>query len=189
MPVMDKPEPAGGASARVLPLPDSVLPEPATPPPAAVLPPLASVTAPVIDLQAPLLFKVRYSLVEYVVFMWQHTGYLIRRRRIGRFNMFWMTWTNTWSAALHFTLQGRSRHVYEFTVDQHGIVRTTGSGVTLVPWTDVSAIRRYARGYMIVLKRGTLPIPYRCLDVQQAAAMEVYAVRLREAARLQSRLH
>lgn len=124
-------------------------------------------------------FKVRYALPEYVSFMWQHAGYLIRRRRIGRFSTWWMLAKSTSAAALHFVLQGRSRHLYDFTIDDHGIIRTSGTGVTLVPWGDVSAIRRYSRGYMMVLKRGTLPIPFRCLSGLQASCMDRFADNLR----------
>ncbi|HWJ93208.1 MAG TPA: hypothetical protein VNT33_00680, partial [Telluria sp.] len=28
-------------------------------------------------------FKVRYTTIEYASFMWQHTRFLIRRRRVG----------------------------------------------------------------------------------------------------------
>ena len=124
-------------------------------------------------------FKVRYSLPEYVSFMWQHGGYLIRRRRIGRLASLWLLFKSTAAAAMHFVTQGRSRHLYDFTIDEHGIVRTNGAGVTLVPWSDVSAIRRYTRGYMLVLKRGTLPIPYRCLDGAQSGVMDAFAVTLK----------
>ena len=124
-------------------------------------------------------FTVRYSLPEYVSFMWQHGGYLIRRRRMGRLVSLWLLFKSTSAAAMHFVTQGRARHLYDFTIDEHGIVRTNGTGVTLVPWSDVSAIRRYSRGYMLVLKRGTLPIPYRCLDGAQAGAMDALAGTLR----------
>lgn len=184
MPGLDQPEPAGGAPAGALPLHDSARLMAAPSP--ALIPMAVPLAATIAGASESLTFKVRYTLGEYIVFMWQHTGYLIRRRRIGRFNTLSMTLSSTWSAAFHFVMQGRARHEYEFTIDQHGVLRTHGSGVTLVPWSDVSAIRRYTRGYMMVLKRGTLPIPYRCLDVPQAAAMEVYAVRLREIARLQA---
>ncbi|QYF91640.1 YcxB family protein [Massilia sp. PAMC28688] len=120
-------------------------------------------------------FKVRYALPEYVSFMWQHAGYLIRRRRIGKFATWWMLTKSTSAAAMHFVAQGRSRHLYDFLVDVHGIVRTSGTGVTLVPWGDVIAIRRYTNGYMMVLKRGTLPVPFRCLDTAQTRLMEVFA--------------
>ena len=123
-------------------------------------------------------FKVRYALPEYVSFMWQHAGYLIRRRRIGRLATWWMLAKSTSSAAMNFVVQGRSRHLYDFQIDDHGIIRTSSMGVTLVPWADVSAIRRYSRGYMMVLKRGTLPIPFRCLSLAQAGVMDVFAATL-----------
>lgn len=140
----------------------------------------ASAAAPDPDPErAQLHFTVRYALPEYVSFMWQHGGYLIRRRRIGRLASLWLLFKSTAAAAMHFVTQGRARHLYDFTIDEHGIVRTNGTGVTLVPWSDVSAIRRYTRGYMLVLKRGTLPIPYRCLDGAQSGAMDAFAVTLR----------
>ena len=128
-------------------------------------------------------FKVRYALPEYISFMWQHAGYLIRRRRVGRLSTWWLLARSTATAAMHFVLQGRSRHLYDFQIDDHGIIRTSGSGVTLVPWADVSAIRTYTRGYMMVLKRGTLPIPFRCLSLAQAGCMDRFAATVNAAAR------
>ena len=142
---------------------------------------LGSAPTPAASVGDQLNFSVRYALPEYVSFMWQHTGYIIRRRRIGRLGTLWMTAKNTAAAATHFVAQGRSRCIYDFTIDDHGIIRTNGSGVTLVPWADVTAIRRYTRGYMLVLKRGTLPIPFRCLNRSQAGIMDSFAIVLRAA--------
>jgi hypothetical protein len=129
----------------------------------------------------PLEFSVRYSLGEYVSFMWQHARYLIHRRRIGALASWYMLVKSTWSAGFHFVMQGRSRHTYGFTIDQHGIVRTGPGGVTLIGWEDVSAIRSYSRGRLLVLKRGTLPIPARCLDRQQSDSLAAYAASVRAA--------
>jgi hypothetical protein len=116
-------------------------------------------------------FAVRYRLGEYAGFMWQHGRFLIRRRRIG-FPLGWyLLLKSTALAMLHFILLGRSRRTYEFDIDEHGIVRTTGSGVTLIDWADVLTVRDYSRGLMVVLKRGTLPIPFRCLDSAQLASL------------------
>jgi len=115
-------------------------------------------------------FFVRYSLGEYVSFMWQHGGFLIRRRRVRWPASFFLRLRSTLGAGLNFVLLGRGRRTYEFTIDQHGIVRTSG-GVTLIEWDDVAAVRTYSRGFMMVLKRGTLPIPFRCLSQQQTATM------------------
>ncbi|MGJ9417006.1 YcxB family protein [Massilia sp. CMS3.1] len=119
-------------------------------------------------------FFVRYSLREYIGFMWQHGGFLIRRRRIAWPGSLYLRIKSTASAALHFVLLGRGRRTYEFTIDEHGIVRTSG-GVTLINWTDVLAVRTYSRGFMMVLKRGTLPIPFRCLNEAQRGAMRALA--------------
>jgi hypothetical protein len=129
----------------------------------------------------PLEFSVRYSLGEYVSFMWQHARYLIRRRRIGAPSSWYMLVKTTWSAGFHFVIQGRSRHTYGFAIDQHGIVRTGPGGVTLIGWEDVSAIRSYSRGRMLVLKHGTLPIPARCLNRQQSDSLAAYAASIRAA--------
>ena len=123
-------------------------------------------------------FLVRYALPEYVSFMWQHGGYLIRRRRIGGMAGLYMRIKSTATAALHFVMLGRGKRTYEFTIDAHGIVRATtqaAGGVTLIDWADVMAIRSYSCGFMLMLKRGTLPIPFRCLDADGTAAMRAYA--------------
>jgi hypothetical protein len=128
-------------------------------------------------------FSVRYSMPEYVSFMWQHGGYLIRRRRIGAMASLYMRIKSTATAALHFALLGRGKRTYEFTIDQHGIVRSTrdAGGVTLIDWADVTAIRSYSCGFMMVLKRGTLPIPFRCLNTDGEAAMRAFAAARRGA--------
>jgi hypothetical protein len=122
-------------------------------------------------------FFVRYTLREYTSFMWQHGGFLIRRRRVRWPASLFLRLRSTLGAALNFVLLGRGRRTYEFTIDQHGIVRTSG-GVTLIEWDDVSAVRTYSRGFMMILKRGTLPIPFRCLSELQLTAMrELMAAR------------
>jgi hypothetical protein len=116
-------------------------------------------------------FLVRYSLREYVRFMWQHSGFLIRRRRIRFPHSLYIQVKSTLAAALHFVLLRRGRRTYEFTIDEHGIVRTSDTGVTLIDWADVSALRTYSPGLMMMLKRGTLPIPFRCMKGAQADAL------------------
>jgi hypothetical protein len=127
-------------------------------------------------------FSVRYALAEYVSFMWQHAGWLIRRRRIGRLRTWTMRIKSTGAAAFHFIAMRRSRWTYQFTIDAHGIVRVGPGGVTLIDWADVSAIRTYARGFLMILKRGTLPIPFRCLTSEQSSAMIGFGAALRAVA-------
>ena len=78
---------------------------------------------------------------------------------------------STLSAAMHFVLLQRGKRLYEFQIDQHGIVRTSDTGVSLIGWDDVQRIRTYSNGFMMILKRGTLPIPFRCLNKDEVSAM------------------
>jgi hypothetical protein len=124
-------------------------------------------------------FFVRYTLGEYTGFMWQHAGWLIRRRRVGRVNGGYLRVKSTVTAALHFILLRRGSRTYEMTIDDHGILRVSDSGVTLIGWDDVRLIRRYRNGFLMVLQRGTLPIPYRCLSAADIAALRGFATTLR----------
>lgn len=117
-------------------------------------------------------FWVRYALWEYVGFMWEHGGYLIRRRRVHWPVGFYLRVKSTLSAAIHFVLLGRGKRTYEFQIDQHGIVRTSETGVSLIDWDDVLRIRTYSKGFMMILKRGTLPIPFRCLSKAEVEALQ-----------------
>lgn len=116
-------------------------------------------------------FWVRYTFGEYMGFMWEHGGYLIHRRRIRWPMGLYLRLKSTLSAATHFVLLRRGRRTYEFQIDQHGIVRTSDMGVSLIDWDDVQRIRIYSKGFMMVLKRGTLPIPFRCLSKDEMSAM------------------
>jgi hypothetical protein len=103
--------------------------------------------------------------------MWEHAGYLIRRRHIRWPMSLYLRLKSTLSAAMHFVLLRRGKRLYEFQIDQHGIVRTSDRGVSLIGWDDVQRIRTYSNGFMMVLKRGTLPIPFRCLNKEEVSAM------------------
>lgn len=136
----------------------------------------------IVAVRPALQFSVRYALSEYVSFMWQHAGYLIRRRRVGRAAGWYLLAKSTSVAALRFVAQGRSRRTYEFTIDEHGIVRASAGGVTVLGWDDVKAVRRYSRGYLLVLRHGTLPIPSRCLAAGQGAEIDGFAASFKAAA-------
>jgi hypothetical protein len=155
---------------------DKMLHMPVSEGPADMPAPAAAPPVPLSELH----FFVRYTLGEYISFMWEHGGFLIRRRRIRFPASLYLRLKSTLSAALHFVLLGRGRRTYEFTIDQHGIVRTSG-GVTLIGWEDVMSVRTYSRGFMMVLKRGTLPIPYRALSDGQTGAMKELAAARRDA--------
>ena len=109
----------------------------------------------------------------------KHAGYLVRRRRVGGINGGYLRCKSTVTAALHFILLRRGSRTYEMTIDAHGIVRVSDRGVTLIGWDDVRLIRRYRDGFLMVLNRGTLPIPYRCLSEGEIAELRTFASTLR----------
>nr|WP_314540484.1 YcxB family protein [uncultured Massilia sp.] len=62
-----------------------------------------------------------------------------------------------------------------FRIDGAGIERTSRAGTFVRAWSDVAAVRRYRRGYLLLLDKGAVPIPYRCLDQTQQEAFRKLA--------------
>lgn len=62
-----------------------------------------------------------------------------------------------------------------FRIDATGIRRTSRSGTLVRAWADIDGVRRYRHGYLLMLGRGGMPIPYRCLDRKQQATLRRWA--------------
>ncbi|MCS0582643.1 hypothetical protein NX784_13665 [Massilia pinisoli] len=62
-----------------------------------------------------------------------------------------------------------------FRIDATGIERTTQAGTLVRSWAEIRGVRRYRRGVLLMYLRGAIPIPYRCLDRAQAAALRRFA--------------
>lgn len=71
-----------------------------------------------------------------------------------------------------FLLKKRRMPVCHFTVDAHGIARDSAAGRLHVAWRDVVAVQRLRTAWLIDKGDGGLPIPHRCLDAAQEAALE-----------------
>lgn len=68
-----------------------------------------------------------------------------------------------------------------FRIDAAGIARTSRRGTLVRAWPDVAAVRRYRRGYLLLLHKGAVPIPMRCMDhAQQEAFRRLVQQRLIE---------
>jgi hypothetical protein len=66
-----------------------------------------------------------------------------------------------------FLLKRRRMPVCEFAIDRSAIARSSRAGEFRRGWEEVTAVRSYSRGYLLLFKRGALPIPFRCLDPAQ----------------------
>jgi hypothetical protein len=74
-----------------------------------------------------------------------------------------------------FLLKQRRMPVCDFTIDRAAIVRQAATGSFRHGWNDVTAVRSYSRGYLLVFRRGVVPIPFRCLDIGQLARLRAWA--------------
>jgi hypothetical protein len=63
-----------------------------------------------------------------------------------------------------------------FRIDGAGIERTTRLGTFVRTWSELQAVRRYRRGYLLVFGKGAVPIPYRCLDGKQQEAFRRFVL-------------
>lgn len=58
-----------------------------------------------------------------------------------------------------------------FTIDTAGIERVTALGTMVLGWDEIVAVRTYSRGYVLLMQRGGLPIPLRCLSAAQTTRL------------------
>lgn len=75
-----------------------------------------------------------------------------------------------------FLFKKRRMPSCSFRIDGGGIERSSRTGTLVRAWSDVAAVRRYRRGYLLLLDKGALPIPYRCLDRGQSDAFRRLAL-------------
>lgn len=90
-----------------------------------------------------------------------------------------------WTALLAtpvFLFKRRRTPVSELTIDGSTIARSAASGTFRRGWDEVTGVRSYSRGYLLLFKRGALPIPFRCLDSSQLERLRVLAFARRAAA-------
>jgi len=55
----------------------------------------------------------------------------------------------------------------DFVIDKSGIARNSKQGQTIVPWSKVTALHTYDTGYIIEVKPGGMPVPFRALSQDQ----------------------
>ncbi|WP_024892062.1 YcxB family protein [Luteimonas huabeiensis] len=126
--------------------------------------------------QVPLAFEVAYRLREYLAFAVDHavdTDAFVRRAPRWKVRLFRIALAGVASVA--FLVKTRRHGACRFEIDADGLRRTTRRGTSGVPWTRVKAVHLYRPGYLIELREGAVPIPFRALDPSQRAAFEAFA--------------
>jgi hypothetical protein len=123
-------------------------------------------------------FSVSYSLREYLSFVRDHVPAGIEQmtaagkvKKGKRVNPRQVLWLLVPVATIGFYFKKRRMPVCDFVIDEREIRRTTADGVMGVPWSEVVAIRRYTRGFLIEKSTGAMPLPYRCFSAAQASTM------------------
>ncbi|HYD81543.1 MAG TPA: YcxB family protein [Paucimonas sp.] len=132
-------------------------------------------------------FSVSYTLREYLSFAREHGAALLaeRRRREGKpvpygqeFRLpFHVRWAINLSSSIAFYLKHRQMPVCDFAIDERSIRRVAANGRLIVPWAEVVAIHRYSRGYLVARSNGAMPLPFRCLNPEQATLLEELVVK------------
>jgi len=74
-----------------------------------------------------------------------------------------------------FLLKQRRMPVCDFTIDDATIAYCAKAGNFRRGWDEVTGVRSYSRGYLLVFRRGALPIPFRCLDSSQLERLRARA--------------
>ena len=78
-------------------------------------------------------------------------------------------------ATLSFACKSRRVGSCSFRVDEAGLRRRSRVGEMTIGWDRVKRVRRLSSCYLVELRKGGLPIPYRCLDAAARAAFERFA--------------
>jgi hypothetical protein len=123
----------------------------------------------------PIRFSVSYTLVDHAAIVQQHLAKLMRQHRLPFMTRMWVR-----LLAVPVFLFARHRMpACEFRIDGERIERVTARGSVSKRWNELMALRRYSHGYLLTFRKGSIPIPYRCLDGDQSRRLRVFAARRR----------
>jgi hypothetical protein len=120
-------------------------------------------------------FSVSYTLSEYVSIVQEHAPTLLAKQRGSRAetankpSLFTRGMIST-VATISFFFKKRRMPVCDFVIDEQQIRRKTAAGELVVSWSDVVAVHRYSRGFLVEKPGGAMPLPYRCFSPEQSSA-------------------
>jgi hypothetical protein len=77
------------------------------------------------------------------------------------------------AATIAFLYKKHRMPVCDFVIDASEIRRTTRAGTLVFRWSDLIAVRRYSRGFLLDKgNSGVMMLPYRCFSPEQTSTME-----------------
>jgi hypothetical protein len=82
-----------------------------------------------------------------------------------------------------FLFRQRRMPLCAFTIDGTAVAHRSARGEFRRGWDEVTGVRSYRRGYLLLFARGALPIPFRCLDSDQLQRLRALALARRAGGR------
>lgn len=128
----------------------------------------------------PLQFSVIYRRSEYVSIVREYLHLELIKRAAAKGKPYQppgllSRWCSSAILSAIFMQKRRQMPVNDFSIDAEKIVRLNQRGEISVAWQDIVTIYRFQQGYLLMDKKGGLPIPYRCLTEEQKQQLEVIA--------------
>lgn len=129
----------------------------------------------------PISFDVTYNFDEYFSIVYEYV--LLRRnnktnkdsKRKGP-KAFRLPWYTRVELAIMLPIVFRYKinkvGTCTFVIDHEEIRRTSKLGLLRFPWCSVRAVHRFSCAYLVETQKGMLPLPYRCLTVNQSTILD-----------------
>jgi hypothetical protein len=127
--------------------------------------------------------KVKYRLGEYLSILSEYAAYAVAARRLNckpheitekPDPIGWVSEASLrFIATFAFAYKSRRVGECDFSFDPSGISRRSKSGTVHLPWTRVERTYKLSRGYLFAMADGGMPLPYRCLNDDERARLDV----------------
>ena len=120
-------------------------------------------------------FSVSYTLSEYLSIVQEHAPTLLAKQRgvtaetESKPSLLTRGMISA-VATIAFFFKKRRMPICDFVIDEQQIRRNTAAGELVVSWSDVVAVHRYSRGFLVEKHGSSMPLPYRCFSPEQSSA-------------------
>ena len=125
----------------------------------------------------PIIFSVSYTLSEYLSFVQDHSVVVLNQELAARGKPAakklpaYLRPLIAAFSSIAFFFKKRHMPFCDFIIDADGIARTTSDGRYVMPWSEVVSIHRQSQGYLVANRNGAMPLPFRCLNPDQASQL------------------